>query len=59
VFSFLHRLGERVPRDFLNDLCKPQPDELWLQDVETELFLKYGRALLKLLDGKMTGHEHA
>jgi len=59
VFNSLLRFGERVPRDFLNDLCHPPPSSKWPQDVETELFLRYGRALLKLLDGKMRSHEHA
>lgn len=59
VFSWLVRLGERVPRDFLNDLYRSPPPGEWPQDVETELFLQFGRALLKLLDGKMTTHELA
>jgi hypothetical protein len=59
VFSSLFRFQERVPRDFLNDLHRsPAPGE-WPQDVETELLLPFGRALMKLLDGKMTTHEHA
>jgi hypothetical protein len=59
VFNSLLHFGERVPHDFLNDVCQPPPSCEWSQDVETELFLGYGRALLKLLDGKMTHHEFA
>lgn len=59
VFASLLRFGESVPRDFLNNLCRHPAFSQWTQDVETELFLMYGRALLKLLDGKMTTHEYA
>jgi hypothetical protein len=58
VFNALLHFGERVPRDFLNDLGEFPPGGGYTQDVETELFLAYGRALLKLLDGKMRGHEY-
>lgn len=59
VYSFLLRFGERVPHDFLNELCQPPHGSEWTQDVETELFLRYGRALLKLLGGKMKTFEVA
>ncbi len=59
AFNSLHGFGERVPRDFLNNLCQPQPSDQWPQDVEAELFMRTGRALMKLLDRKMTGHEQA
>ncbi len=59
VLSSLIHFGKHVPGNFLNELCQPPPSSPWPQDVETELFLQYGRALLKLLDGKMTTHEHA
>jgi hypothetical protein len=59
VFSSLHSSGERVPRDFLNDLYQSPPPGEWPQDVESELFLQFGRTLLKLLDGKMETHEQA
>jgi hypothetical protein len=59
VFSSVLCFGERVPRDFLNDLYESPSRGEWPQDVETELSLRYGRVLLKLLDGKMTTHEHA
>lgn len=57
AFDILHRFGERVPSEFLNELCQPKPSDVWPKDVEAELFLRYGRALLKLLDGKMTVDE--
>ena len=59
IYSKLLQFGERMPRDFLNGLCDLPTESQYSQDVETEAFLKCGRALLKLLDGKMTAHEVA
>jgi hypothetical protein len=59
ALSALVQFGDRVPCDFLNGLCQVPPSRQWPQDVETELFLRPGRALLKLLHGKMTSHEFA
>ena len=63
IYSSLLESGERLSPDFLNTLChlpltnRYRTDPRWTQDVETELFLAYGRAFLKLLDGKMTHYE--
>ena len=59
VYDSLLQFGERVPRDFLNGLCRLPQREQYSQDMQTEVFLVYGRALLKLLNGKMKGHEFA
>lgn len=58
AFSSMLQFGECVPSAFLNNLCQSSPSECWPRDVETELFLRFGRALLKLLYGKMKGHEY-
>jgi hypothetical protein len=52
VYSDLRAFGESVPRDFLNTLCELSGQSQYREDVRTDLFLDYGRALLKLLDGK-------
>jgi hypothetical protein len=59
VYNSLLQFGEQVPRDFLNALCQLPAREQYQQDMKTELFLVYGRALLKLLNGKMKTHEFA
>ena len=61
VYDSLHRFGEQVPRDFLNALCQlPQEGRgSFPHDIQTELLLSYGRALLKLLSGKMKSPEYA
>lgn len=59
VYNSLLQFGEQVPRDFLNALCQLPVREQYSKDMQTELFLVYGRALLKLLNGKMKSHEFA
>lgn len=59
VFSQLRMFGEKIPRDFLNDLCGYSTGDRFTEDVPTECFLRYGRALLKLLRGKMRKVEYA
>ena len=58
VYHQLLEFGEQVPCDFLNALLALHAPNHYPQDVATELFLAYGRALLKLLDGKMKTHEY-
>lgn len=59
AFSFLFEFGDYVPAKFLNNLCGFEGHREFGKDMETELFLRYGRALLKLLDGKMDSYECA
>ena len=59
VISTLRQFGEFVPRDFLNDLCQLPAHSQFTKDIATEEFLAYGRALRKLLDGKMRTQECA
>lgn len=58
AYDRLSEFGEIVPADFLNKLCPHSPGEQFV-DTPKEAFLVYGRALTKLLDGKMTCHEFA
>src|SRR5947208_1239567 len=55
-YSALLLFGDKVPRDFLNSLCQLPPQLQFPEDIPTELLLACGRALLKLLGGKMKGH---
>lgn len=59
AFSFLFEFGDYVPAKFLNKLCEFEGYMEFRKDLETELFLRYGRALLKLLAGKMNSYECA
>ena len=51
-------MGNPVPKDFLNELCGYVPPSHYPNDVETEHFLKFGRAFIKLLAGEMRNNEH-
>jgi len=59
VIGRLREFGDIVPRDFLNDLCQLPAHSQFTKDIATEEFLAYGRALRKLLDGKMQSQECA
>ena len=58
-FSEFRQFGEKVPCAYLNEICQLTAHNQYVQDIPTESFLAYGRALQKLLDGKMKTHEYA
>ena len=43
--------GEKISKDYLNELCRYKPPYDVKGDNETELYLSFGKALLELLDG--------
>ena len=54
IIGKLESFGEKIPKDFLNELCGYKPPCDIKDDNQTQLYLSYGKALLKLLDGEQT-----
>lgn len=55
ILDDLTEHGVHLSREFLNEIVTPQGvSEPFTRDLETEWFLSYGRALLRLLAGQVT-----
>lgn len=54
IYSKLVRFGNKIPKEYLNNLLGLSPPFDIKEDNDTELYLRYGRALLRLLDGKQS-----
>jgi len=51
IYSELEKYGEKIPKEYLNELCRYDQSAKIKSDVDTEHFLSYGRALISLLEG--------
>ncbi len=52
VNEYLTRFGERIPKEYLNNLCSYQKAFEIMEDNLTGLYLSYGSALMRLLKGE-------
>lgn len=52
VNECLTRFGERIPKDYLNNLCSYQKAFEIMEDNLTSLYLSYGSVLMRLLNGE-------
>ncbi len=60
VQSRLQDFGQVIPKEFLNELCELNPPSHILEDNDSELYLRYVRALIQLLEGRQANDtEHA
>ena len=50
----LESFGEKIPKEFLNALGEYKAPSEILMDNDAELYLRYGRALIRLLMGEQT-----
>ena len=54
IYSNLLTYGEKIPKEYLNELHNLRPPFDIREDNDAELYLRYGRALLALIDGKQS-----
>ena len=52
IITDLKQFGDKIPKEYLNELCGYKPPNWIMEDNDTELYLVYGRALHGLLGGR-------
>lgn len=52
IYKEIEGLGDYIPKEYLNNLCKYQKPFQIIEDNKTDIYLKYGKALIILLKGE-------